>query len=119
MEMDKAFEQLRIQVFDFCHGWGSTSCESGFTEFEAKYTTFKELFLASREKPLRDNEKGNESNILSCERCLEENEKEKENEDYVDTFSINKFLSTNLIGKKKYTFPTSFSKKMLIFYHFE
>ncbi|RVW98906.1 hypothetical protein CK203_033787 [Vitis vinifera] len=60
MEMDKAFEQLKTQVFDLCHGGNSSSSyESVFTEFEAKYRTFKGLFLASR-----DNEKRRESVIF-------------------------------------------------------
>lgn len=38
---------------------------------------------------------------------MEENDKEKENEDYVDTFSIDKYLIENLIGNKKDTSLTS------------
>ena len=60
MEIDKAFEQLKTQVFDLCHGGSSSSSyESVFTEFEAKYRTFKGLFLASR-----DNEKRRKSVIF-------------------------------------------------------
>ena len=55
--MDKAFQQLKTQVIDLCHGASSSSCENVFIEFEVKYRTLKGLFLASREKPLRDNEK--------------------------------------------------------------
>ena len=38
---------------------------------------------------------------------MEENDKEKEIEDYVDTFSIDKYLIENLIGNKKDTSLTS------------
>ena len=65
MEMDKTFQQLKTQVIGLCHVASSSSCEKVFTEFEEKYRTLKVLFLASREKPLRKNKKGMESDILS------------------------------------------------------
>ena len=61
-----------------------------FTEFEDKYTTLKGNFLGSREKPLREHEEGTKSDILSCERSLEEKDNKKGNENYVHTLSIDK-----------------------------
>ena len=105
--MDKAYEQLKTQVFDLCHGGSSSDCESVFTVFEVKYKIFKGLFLSSREKHLKDNEKGRDGNIPSCERSLEKKEKGKENEHYVNTLSTNKLFTENLIGKKNDASPTS------------
>ena len=67
MEMDKTFQQLMTHVIDLCHVASNSSCEKVFTEFEKKYTTLKGLFFGSREKPLREHEKGMKSDILSCE----------------------------------------------------
>ena len=90
MKMDKTFQQLKTHVIDLCHVASSSSCEKVFTKFEEKYTTLKELFLGSREKPLREHEEGTKSDILSCERSLEEKDNKKGNENYVHTLSIDK-----------------------------
>ena len=68
--MDKTFQQLKTQVIDLYYGPSTSNCENVFIEFEVKYTTLKRVFLASREKLLRDNKKGIKSDILSCERSL-------------------------------------------------
>ena len=60
-----------------CHVASSSSCEKVFTKFEEKYTTLKELFLGSREKPLREHEEGTKSDILSCEKSLEKKDNKK------------------------------------------
>ena len=73
--MDKVFEQLGTQVFDLCNYVTSNSVQSAFKEFEAKYTKFKQLFLALREKSLKYKKKKKKSNITSCERSLEEKRK--------------------------------------------
>ena len=104
--MDKAFQQLKTQVIDMCHGASSSSCENVFIEFEVKYGTLKGLFLAWREKPLRDNEKRAKSDILSCKISLEEKENEKGNERYVDTLSTNKLCTENMNRNNKDAFPT-------------
>ena len=85
--MDKVFKQLGTQVFDLCNYVTSNSVQSAFKEFEAKYTKFKQLFLALREKYLKYKKKEKKSNITSCERSLEEKRKKK-----CDTFSIDKHL---------------------------
>ena len=107
MNMDKTFEQLKTQVFDLCSGGSSNNCQIAFCEFRLKYTIFKQPFFASREQCLRDKGKEKTSNITSCERSLEENEKQKENEDDIDVCSIDKFLKEHLIGIKKDESPTS------------
>ena len=68
--MDKTFQLLKTQVIDLHYGLSTSNCENIFIEFEVKYTTLKRLFLASREKLLRDNKKGIKRDILSCERSL-------------------------------------------------
>ena len=90
MKMDKTFQQLKTHVIDLCHVASSSSCEKVFTKFEEKYTTLKGLFLGSREKPLRELEERTKSDILSCERSLEEKDNKKGNENYVHTLSIDK-----------------------------
>ena len=64
MKINKAFQQLKIQIIDLCDGASSSSYENVFIEFEAKYITLKGHFFASREKPLRDNKNGMKSDIL-------------------------------------------------------
>ena len=107
MEMDKTFQQLKTQVIGLCHVASSISCEKVFSEFEEKYTTLKGLFLRSREKPLREHEKEMESDILSCERSLEEKDNKKRNEHNVDTFSIDKLSNENMNGKNEDACATS------------
>ena len=104
--MDKTFQQLKTHVIDLCHVASSGSCEKVFTEFDEKYTTLKWLFLGSREKPLREHEEGTKSDILSCEKSLEEKDNKK-NEHYVDTLSIDKLCTKNVNGKNENACATS------------
>ena len=78
-----------------------------FTEFEDKYTTLKGNFLGSREKPLREHEEETNSDILSCERSLEEKDNKKGNEHYVHTLSIDKLCTKDLNGKNEDACATS------------
>lgn len=90
--MDKAFERLRTQIFDLYNcGSSSNSCQSAFKEFEAKYVSSKQLFLALSDKSLKDIKKEKMTNINSFEISLEEKEKEKEKED-ANISSIEKYL---------------------------
>ena len=106
VEMDKTFQQLMTHVIDLCHVASNSSCEKVFTEFEKKYTTLKGLFFGSREKPLREHEKGMKSDILSCERSLKKKNNEKGNELFVDTLSTHKLCIKNVNGKNKDAYST-------------
>ena len=76
--MDKAFEQLRTQIFNLYNcGSSSNSCQSAFKEFEAKYVSFKQLFLALRDKSLKDIKKEKRTNINSFEISLKEKKKKR------------------------------------------
>ena len=55
----------------------------------------------------QEHEKGMESDILSCERSLEENDNKKRNEHYVDTLSIDKLCNENMNGKNEDACATS------------
>nr|CAN80224.1 hypothetical protein VITISV_027897 [Vitis vinifera] len=72
-----------------------------------KYTTLKGNFLGSREKPLREHEEETNSDILSCERSLEEKDNKKGNEHYVHTLSIDKLCTKDLNGKNEDACATS------------
>ena len=76
--------------------------------------TLKGLFLRSREKPLREHEKEMESDILSCERSLEENDNKKRNEHYVDTLSIDKLCNENMNGKNEDACATSIEVNIIL-----
>ena len=78
-----------------------------FIEFEEKYTTLKRLFLRLKEKPLREHKEGMKSDILLCERSLEENDNKIGNEHYVDTLSINKLCTKDMNGKNEDACATS------------
>ena len=84
-----------------CNCGRSKNCQSAFNEFEAKYTSFIQLFLTLRGKSLKDKGKKKKSNINSCERYFEKKEKKKEKEKKDHTSSIEKYLEDKLIGKKK------------------
>ena len=95
-----------------------------FTEFEEKYTTLKGLFLGSREKPQRKHEEGTKSDILSCERSLDQKNNKKGNEHYVRTLSIKKLCTEDLNGKNEDACATSIkvhiiSDENVEFYHFQ
>ena len=107
MEMDKTFQQLKIHVIDLCHVASNSSCENFFTEFEEKYATLKEFFLGLREKPLRKHEEGTKSDILSCEKSLDQKDNKKGNEHYVHTLSIDKLCTEDLNGKNEDAYATS------------
>ena len=107
MEMDKTFQQLKTHLIDLCHGASSSSCEKVLTEFEEKYTTLKRLFLRLKEKPLREHKEGMKSDILLCERSLEENDNKIGNEHYVDTLSIDKLRTKDVNGKNEDACATS------------
>ena len=112
--MDKTFQQLKTQVIDLCHVASCSSREKVFTEFEEKYRTLKGLFLGSREKPLREHENETESDILSCERSLEENDNKKGNEHYVNTLSIDKLCIENMNGKNEDACATSIEVHIIL-----
>ena len=61
MNMNKAFQQIRLCVFDLC------SCTTSTSNF----------FLTSSEKSLKDKGKEKENSINSCEKSLEERKKKK------------------------------------------
>ena len=105
--MDKTFQQLKTHVIDQCHVASSSSCEFFFTEFEEKYTTLKGLFLKLREKPLREHDEGTKSEILSCEKSVEEKDNKKGNEHYVDTLSIDKLCTKDMNEKNEDMCATS------------
>ena len=67
----------------------------------------KGLFLGSREKPLREHEEGMKSDILSYKRSLKEKDNKKGNDHYVDTLSIDKLCTKDVIGKNEYACATS------------
>ena len=90
-----------------CHVASSSTCEKVFTKFKEKYTTLKGLFLGSREKPLREHEEGMKSDILSYKRSLKEKDNKKGNDHYVDTLSIDKLCTKDVIGKNEDACATS------------
>ena len=61
----------------------------------------KGLFLELREKPLREHDEGTKSEILSCEKSVEEKDNKKGNEHYVDTLSIDKLCTKDMNGKNE------------------
>ena len=74
----------------------------------------KGLFLGSREKPLREHEEGTKSDILSCEKSLEEKDNKKGNEHYVDTLSIDKLCAEDLNGKNEDACATSIEVHIIL-----
>ena len=67
----------------------------------------KGLFLGSREKPLREHEEGMKSDILSYKRSLKEKDNKKGNDHYVDTLSIDKLCTKDVIWKNEDACATS------------
>ena len=67
----------------------------------------KGLFLKLREKPLREHDEGTKSEILSCEKSVEEKDNKKGNEHYVDTLSIDKLCTKDMNEKNEDMCATS------------
>ena len=65
MDIDNAFNQLRTQLFDVNRCGSSSSCQSAFNAFEAKYMKFKKKFIALRENRLGKKGKQKEGKVNS------------------------------------------------------
>ena len=83
MDMDNAFNQLRTQLFDVNRCGSSSSCQSAFNAFEAKYTKFNKIFVALRENRLGKKGKQKEGEINSKKQGLDEVGKDEINLDEV------------------------------------